>query len=269
MRGDFHIHTNISDGSDSIEDVLIKARKNKVSHLAITNHDTVIGIEEGIELGKRFNIKVIPGIEISAYDYENKRKVHILGYKFNLDAPNIKKLCDPLLKARNENTLRQLSVLLSEGYKLDVVKILDKGEKGTALYKQHIMDEMIRKGYTDSIYSALYKKLFKGDGPCAGDVEYVDVYDAIRAIKDDGGLAVLAHPGQQDTLDIVPELVSNGLDGIELNHSDNSPKDRKRIRQLAKDFSLILTGGTDYHGKYGEDINIGEIECPKNTVKLF
>lgn len=96
MKGDLHIHTDISDGSYTIDELLKEAKEKKLTHIAITNHDTVDGLEEAIRKGKEIGIKVIPGIEISAYDLKNKRKIHILGYNFNLEAPNVKKLCTPL-----------------------------------------------------------------------------------------------------------------------------------------------------------------------------
>ena len=249
MKGDLHIHTNISDGSYSAKEVLEMAKKNKLTHIGITNHDTVKGLSEGVEMGKEFGIKVIPGIEISAYDFKNNRKVHILGYNFELKGANISKLCNPTLEARNENSMWQMRTLIENGYDIDVKSVQD---------------------YTTSIYSDLYKRLFKNNGICAHDIEYVDAKDAVRAIKDDGGLAVLAHPGQLNSYDLIPELVSNGLDGIEVNHISHNDEDVKKVIEFSQIYGLILTGGSDFHGTYGEeDINIGQILSPRETLNLF
>jgi len=270
MKGDLHIHTNISDGSLAIEEILIRAKKNGVTHLSITNHDTVKGSDYAVDRGKEFNIHVIPGIEISAYDFKSKRKVHILGYKFSSKGENIEALCSDTLKARNSASLWQIDRIREAGYKIDLLKILEKTDEGGEIYNQHIMEELVSEGYTDEIYSDLYRKLFKGKGIASKEITYVDAGLAIEVIKNDGGVAVLAHPGQQGLYDLIPKLVEKGLDGIELNHEAHSLEDYKRILDINKVYDLILTGGTDFHGRYGTNIDIGEITCPeKSLLKLF
>lgn len=270
MKGDLHVHTNISDSSYGIRETLNMAKKNKVTHIGIVNHDTVKGLKEAVEIGKNMGIKVIPGVEISAYDYRNNKKVHILGYNFDLDGENIKKICDPMLKRRDENSRWQIKTLLENDYELDLDYITEKTKTSEIIYKQHIMKALIKSKYTDTIYSDLYKKLFKNGGICARDIEYVDVLDAVRAIKSDGGIAVLAHPGHMNSYDVIPELVAEKLDGIEINHHGHSEEDIKKIREFSERYNLFLTGGTDFHGEYGEKpINIGDIECPEETLNLF
>lgn len=270
MRGDLHVHTSISDGSLNTEETLKLAKKNGVTHLGIVNHDTVKGLKEAIELGNEMGIKVIPGIEISAFDYKNNRKVHILGYNFNLKAENITRLCNPILKERNATSLWQFKTLLNEGYDIDFKLVKEKSKDSEAIYKQHLMSCLIDAHYTDDIYSELYRRLFKNGGVCARDIEYVSAFDAIDAIKKDGGLAVLAHPGQLNSYGIIPQLLTKGLDGIELIHPSHSEEDIKRITQIADFSGLVLTGGSDFHGDYNESkTEIGELEAPKEYLQFF
>lgn len=270
MKGDLHVHTDISDSSYGIRETLTMAKRNGVTHIGIVNHDTVRGLEEAIELGKSKDIKVIPGIEISAYDFKNKRKVHILGYDFNLEGKNIKNICDPLLERRDENSRWQIQTLLDNNYHLDLGYIKEKSKHSEVIYKQHIMMALIKNNYTDTIYSDLYRKLFKNGGICSRDIEYIDVFEAVKAIKKDGGLAVLAHPGQLNSYDIIQDLVTAGLDGIEINHHSHSEKDLEKIKEYSEKFNLFLTGGTDFHGKYSEKtLNIGDAECPFETLNLI
>ena len=270
MKGDLHVHTRISDGSYNTRKILELAKQKGLTHIGITNHDTVVGIEEAIKLGNEIGVKVIPGIEISAYDFKRKRKVHILGYNFNLEAPNITKLCKPILIKRNRNSKVQMERLIYEGYDIDIKYINELSKESKVIYKQHIMDALIQKHYTDSIYSNLYRRLFKNNGICAMDIEYVDYKDAVLSIIEDGGKAVLAHPAQYDSYDIIEDLVSNGLWGIEVNHHCHSEEDRKRIIKIAKENNLVLTGGTDFHGKYNEkNVELGEFICPEETLKFF
>jgi fructose-1,6-bisphosphatase/inositol monophosphatase family enzyme/predicted metal-dependent phosphoesterase TrpH len=269
MKADFHIHTDISDGYNNIKEIMKMAKQNDLTHIAITNHDTIEGLEEAIKLGKKEGIKVIPGIEISAFNFEKDKKVHILGFNFDLEGKNIKKLCDPILQKRNANSILHIVNLIQNGYKISIKNIINRARDSGVIYKQHIMDELIEKGYTNEIYSELYKELFKKDGICSNDIIYVDAVDAVKAIKLDGGVAVLAHPGQLNSYDIIDRLVNVGLDGLELNHEDHSPKDIEIINEYSNKYNLFLTGGSDFHGKYGSEISLGCITSPKEVIKVL
>jgi len=269
MKADLHVHTDISDGSNTLEETIKIAKENNVTHIGIVNHDTIRGLKEAIKVGKKEGIKIIPGIEISAFNFKGKKKVHILGFNFDLQGRNIKRICDPILEKRHNNSLWQINQLTMNGYQIDYGNILSSSRSSQVIYKQHIMAELIDKGYTDEIYSDLYKKLFKKDGICARDIEYVDVFEAVRAIKADNGIAILAHPGQINSYDLIDELVKVGLDGIELNHEDHDDEDLARIWEYKDKYNLILTGGSDYHGIYGSQINIGEIVSPNEYIHIF
>lgn len=268
MKIDLHVHTDISDGACNIEEILSMAKANNVTHLAIANHDTLAGLPEAIATGKNQGITIFPAIEISACNPVNNKKIHILGYNINLKGKNVTTLCAPVLQKRHKNSLWQIEQLTKAGYDLELNNIF-KHAKGGTIYKQHIMAELIKKGYTDQIYSNLYQQLFKKNGICARDIEYVDASDAVRAIKADGGIAVLAHPGQLDSYDLIDELVQVGLDGIELNHEDHTPDDHKKIWEYQKKHNLILTGGSDFHGRFGTNIQIGDICCPEEYISTF
>jgi fructose-1,6-bisphosphatase/inositol monophosphatase family enzyme len=137
------------------------------------------------------------------------------------------------------------------------------------LYKQHIMQVLIDAGLTDAINSDLYRSLFKGDGICAREIEYVDVFDALAAIKADGGCAVLAHPGLQESYDLVPALVDAGLDGIELFHEIHAPDDHARVLEIAREHGLVVTGGSDAHGTLGSIHAIGDFCAPSGAVEAI
>lgn len=269
MRADFHVHTDISDGSLGLRETIQVAKENGVTHVAITNHDTIRGLREAIKEGDKKGVIVIPGIEISAYDFINNRKVHILGYNFELEGKNITKLCNPVLERRNENSIWQIDRLKDNGYKINMQNIFRRARNSEVIYKQHIMAELTDSNYTNKIYSDLYKKLFKNGGICSKDIEYVDALEAVKAIKSDNGIAVLAHPGQLDSYGIINKLVAAGLDGIELNHMDHTEEDIKKIKEYSDKYSLILTGGSDFHGEYGSPIKIGEVTSPNEYIHIF
>lgn len=270
MKADLHVHTNISDSSMDIEDTIREAIKQGVTHLGIVNHDTQRGLKEAIELGKKLGVKIIPGVEISAYDYENKRSVHILGYNCDLDGCHVRNICNPILERRQQNSIWQMNQLIEHGYPIDPMNILNLSYNSQVIYKQHIMADLIEKKCTNKIYSDLYRRLFKNGGICDRDIVYADVFESIKAIKADGGIAILAHPGQSNTYSIIDELIQAGLDGIEINHEFHTQKDLEIIRGLNEKYNLILTGGSDFHGKYGSSsIRIGGITSPEEYLHLF
>lgn len=266
MKADLHVHSTYSDGSDSIEKVMCEAQLNGVTHLSFVDHDTTVGLLEAQRLGKQYGIEVIPGIEISAYDFKRDLKVHILGYNYQPDARHIKQLCDPLLKRRHAHTLWQIEQIRQAGYSLDVTAITEAAKPSETVYKQHVMQQLTSASFSSAAYQSLYKKLFKGDGPAAGDIEYVDAFDAVRAVVADGGIAVVAHPGQLDSYDLIPELVEVGLGGIERHHMDHDAQDVLKVESLANRYQLVMTGGTDYHGSFGTRIQVGNITSPINPL---
>ena len=268
MKADLHIHSHYSDGASSVAEILDMASEQGLTHVSLVDHDTVRGIEPAQVAAKKYGITVIPGIEISAYDFSRKRKVHILGYAFDKEATQIKKLCNPLLSRRHENSLWQIHQLQKNQFDIEFLEVAKKAMMSGVIYKQHIMDALVDEAFNTHYYKQLYKQLFKGDGICSRDIEYVDAISAVRAIKADNGYAVLAHPGQLDSYDLIPELVKNGLDGIERNHIAHTAEDRERVAQYANEYSLFQTGGSDFHGRYGSQVEVGEQLSPTQHFEL-
>jgi predicted metal-dependent phosphoesterase TrpH len=258
---DLHCHTNISDNSLSIEEVIILAKAKGVKHLAITDHDTTKGLFQANQIGKSLGVEIIPGIEISAYDFQRNRRAHILGLFITPEHPAIKQLCDPLVAKRHEASWQMVSLIQKAGYEITWEEVLALCEEGTGVYKQHIMHVLLNKGYTDRIYGDLYKKLFKradstGEkGLAFVPIDYIDVLDAIQVIRKAGGVPILAHPGQFNNFSAVNEWVHAGLEGIEVLHPLHDKEDEMKARALAEKWDLIQTGGSDFHGFYGEKPN--------------
>lgn len=269
IKADLHIHSDISDGSLTTKEIIILAKENNLTHIAITNHDTTKGLKEAIELGNKYGVTVIAGVEISAYDFKRNRKVHLLGYGINLESQHINNLCKRLLKDRDEMTLRQVEILNSLGYDISKEEVQLYAKNSGISYKQHIMKVLMDKGYTDDIYPPLYKELFKNNGPCHMEVEYIDIYDAIDAIIKDNAIPVIAHPGQLKSYEILEELVEKGLVGIEKYHPSHNEEDYIKVDNLAKKHNLITTGGSDFHGEYNKKRKIGSCISPSKSVEFI
>ncbi|MFC2946801.1 PHP domain-containing protein [Virgibacillus sediminis] len=262
MKADLHVHSSYSDGSSSVGVVLEQASIHGVEQISFVDHDTVDGLPEALRLGEKYGVEVIPGIELSAYDFVRNRKVHVLGYYYDPTAPHIKSVCQPILERRQAHSLWQIEQIKAAGFDLDIAAIKQTMGPGKTIYKQHIMRHLTTAAYSSTKYKQLYKSLFKGRGVAAGDIVYMDVFDAVQAIVSDGGLAVVAHPGQLNSFEIIPELAKKGLGGIERNHPDHDPVDQQKVEEIAERYNLIMTGGTDYHGSFGEIIEVGDISSP-------
>lgn len=254
---DLHVHTKISDNSLNYDEVIRLAKRKEISYLAITDHDTTKGLQEAITLGQEIGVNIVPGIEISAYDYQRNKRAHILGLFIEPGHPALNLLCASLVHSRNQASYEMVRKVVAAGYEISW-KDVQKYQGGTGVYKQHIMHALLDKGYCDKIYCDLYKKLFSRgssfdpQGIAYIQLEYVDAQDAIRVVREAGGIAVLAHPGQLSNFEAIDEWVGLGLEGIEVYHPNHNEEDRKMSRQYAQKHNLIMTGGSDFHGFYAE-----------------
>ena len=253
---DLHCHTWKSDNNHSIDEVLRIACERGVTHLAITDHDTTAGLDEAIRLGEERGIEIVPGIEISAYDFKRKRRAHILGLYVTPGHAALHDLCRPTVRLRDELSRKMVELLISAGYRISWAQVEAYAKEGTGVYKQHIMHALIDEGYADSIYGPVYDKLFKRaengkPGVAYLPMTYVDAVDAIAAIREAGGIPILAHPGQLGNFEAVEEWAKAGLQGIEAYHPSHSEEHTARAIGLAERFGLAITGGSDYHGFYG------------------
>ena len=266
-KADLHIHSTVSDGSDSIEEIIKIAEKKGLDAIAITDHDTLSHCLRIDRLKDTTRVKVLGGIEISAVDPENNLRAHILGYGIR-NPELITELTRPLLEARNQNSERQAELLRQQGYSLPEEKLHRADEK--YLYKQHIMDYLVSTGQAEEMFGGFYHSIFKNNGICAFDIQYIDVFKAVETIKKAGGLAVLAHSGQQQNFYLIPQLLEYGLDGLELNHHANCTEDMEIIKIYAEEFGLFLTGGSDYHGTYEpQPFGIGDYLSEESGVRAI
>lgn len=268
MKCDLHFHTNFSDSSRSLEEALALADDNDLDYIAFTDHDTVETYEAYKEIKDRYRVRVIPAIEISAYDFIRDRKVHLLVYNYQ-DSSNLRTLTNQVLARRKESSYKQLEDICKEGYEIDKNKIKTSVNSQQTLYKQQIMYALVGQAYETRAYQDLYKKLFKNPDKPMEDIVYIDIYDALEASLKDGGIPVLAHPGQYNTFDLLPDLINKGLRGVEVYHPENSQEDKSRLLEIARDFDLIVTGGSDDHGIFGKASKTGIKTIKQSDINIL
>jgi 3',5'-nucleoside bisphosphate phosphatase len=249
MSIDLHTHSWFSDGTKSPAELVQLAANSGVSAIAITDHDTMDGVDEAVAAGHEYGVEVVPGLEVSVV--HRKKPLHILGYYVNPAEPKIAESLRILQEARdNRNTkiITKLQELGVEATTRELKEISGLGQTG----RPHIAKLLMNHGLVRSIPQAFNEYLKKDAKAYVARFAY-SAEEAISFITGAGGIAVLAHPIQVDkTLNslatLLPVLKSYGLEGVETYYPTQKKKMRKRIRQFASEYDLLLTGGSDYHG---------------------
>ncbi|SMB96256.1 hypothetical protein SAMN00017405_1486 [Desulfonispora thiosulfatigenes DSM 11270] len=242
---DLHIHTLFSDGQYSPTNVVEKAKEIGFSAISITDHDTFDGIEEAVSVGDKLGIEVIPGIEISTV--WDKKEIHILGYFCNQNNYNLQNKLKVMQSARRDRMEKIVFILNKLNYKInyeEIIKLSGNGSVG----RPHIARLLVEKGYIRSVKEAFNQLLSPG---CPAYVERYKItpQEALDLILKAQGIPIIAHPGILNDDDIIPQLVNLGLMGIEVWHPDHTKKMSKKYASIAKKHDLLLTGGSDWHGK--------------------
>lgn len=260
MKGniDLHTHTTASDGSMKPSELVLHAKESGLKAIAITDHDTVEGMEEALAEGKRTGLEVLPGVEISA-DYE--KEIHILGYFPCGNYRGISDVLEQLKKNRDERNPKIVKKLNDMGMKITMEEVLKEADDSKIIGRPHIAAVLAKKGYVSSIDEAFDKYLAFGR-PAYFKKDKLSPGESIAAIKDAGGIAVLAHPGlmgyDNDKLDkLVAYLLDFGLKGIECYYVDHTPDETSNFIRIAKKYDMVVTGGSDFHGSFKPDIKIG------------
>lgn len=269
MRGDLHTHTDFSDGCIPIEKLPRMAAAAGLSHLAVTDHDTFLAYDYAVSHPQQAGVQLIPGIEISAWDAKRGRKVHILCY-----APRrTKALEEHFARMADSRNLQQEGSIkkLIELYPfIDAEDVRALAAKSGVLFKAHIMRTLREYALSDAIYGALYKKLLGRNGLCkTGESHREPVENILRWAHEADAVVVLAHPGVYDSMELTEELARAGLiDGVEIDHPGNTPQVRERLRRLAVECDLIVTGGTDYHGMNSDRVcPVGECSTDEEQLQ--
>lgn len=259
---DLHLHTTFSDGTLTPEEIVKEAKLVGFSAISITDHDILDGIEPGILAGKKYGVEVIPGVELSARS-DDDAEIHILGYYMDLQNETFRERLQDFRETRVVRAKKMVDKLnelgLDIGYD-DVLKMADS----TSIGRPHVATALVEKGYVATNSEAFNRYLFDG-GPAYVQKKKISPAEAIAMILDAGGVPVLAHPGmiQQD---IIPELISMGLMGLEAFHPFHSVQLTYYYCDLAKRYKILITGGSDCHGEAKSRMYLGNIRLPYRHI---
>ena len=251
MPGDLHTHSMFSDGSCKAEMLPRLAKAAGLGTLAITDHDSMAGLRFGYAHLQMDGVRLLPGMELSGYDFARGRKVHILCY-LPRDCEELGAHCALMAKRRHDAVWQSMQLLEQRcpQFRHEDALLYAKYSEG-ALFKAYVMRAMMEYGLADGVYGSVYKQLFRpvSEGGISFKFTYPDCRDLLRLGRQCGGVVVLAHPTVYKSMELAHELASEGLlDGVELDHPRNTPEDRAELARIAQEHDLIVTGGTDFHG---------------------
>lgn len=261
MRAELHAHTNASDGQHSPAELVTLAHAQGLDLLAITDHDTTDGIASAQQAAAG-RLIILPGIELSAEDRED---VHVLGYDFDVDDPALQAALAEFRDRREARAREMVRRLAEFGVPVSWERI--EALAGGAIGRPHIARAMVEVGAVESVREAFDRYLYNGS-PAYVARQRLSPEEAIGLIHRAGGAAVLAHPGVlTDWRGMIERLAPAGLDGVEVAHPKNNENVRLELRGLAARYGLIMTGGSDFHGRAVNDALLGSITPPAGAVQ--
>ena len=244
-RADLHSHTYYSDGELSPSELVRQARIAGLSLLAITDHDCVDGLAEGMVAGRKWGVEVISGVELSVS--VGKDRVHLLGYFFDPENVALKKHLASYKAARRERGRQIVERLNNLGKTLSI-----DFENYTSLARPHIAEAMVKAGLVHTRDEA-FMRYIGYNKPAYIATPSFPASEALDLLHAAGGIGVLAHPGNNTSSDTISLLVYAGLDGIETVHPSHDEVLSDYYRRLTRSLGLIETGGSDYHGQHSRN----------------
>jgi predicted metal-dependent phosphoesterase TrpH len=261
-RIDLHVHTTASDGQHSPSEIVQMALKIGLTVVGITDHDTTEGVAEAIAAARGTSLEVISGVEISTD--VSCSEVHILGYFVAHRDPELHKVLARFRASRQERAQSMIDKLAGMGMPIEWERVRELA-RGESIGRPHIAQAMLERQYVSSIDEAF--RLYVG----RNRVAYVDRHKlspaaAIQTILAAGGLPVLAHP--LHVVHLVPELARGGLVGLEAYYTGYTPDDTALLLDLVEQYGLVVTGGSDFHGKdVHEGHELGGVPVPETVVE--
>lgn len=266
---DLHLHTHHSDGTWSPAELVEHAVKIGMKHIAISDHDTVCGIDEGLAAA-RGRLEIIPAIELNTI-YKDEagasHDVHILGYFIDKDNQELAAAIAKQKAARADHVLDCIKLVTAAGVPITLEAVQECAGMG-AIGKAHLTEAIVRAGGAPDLTAAYEKFMVRGSQFYA-DRKSISPYEAVAAIKAAGGIASIAHPGKEKhVVPLIEALQQVGLAGVEAYHRVHSLPLLRQYLRFANKHKMLVTGGSDCHGPYQEfESMMGSISLPPEVLK--
>lgn len=259
MKIDLHNHSNYSDGLYSVEELIEIAKKNKIDVMALTDHDSTYGCNEAIEYGKKYGVKVIAGLELSTV-YKGE-SVHIIGlFKQNYIPNEIRNIADDIKEYRKQRAINMMNNIKNiYGVNIDVLEFVQNKD---VITRGNMFNYLIK--HNPNLTKEEVSNFISNKSPAYIEAAKFSTKDGIDFLKRNNCITIYAHPTLSPK-EIVEDVIKFGVDGIEFNYPKNKIGDKKRFKNLAKKYNLLLSAGSDFHG----DINHANIGTSTLDEKLW
>ena len=263
-RIDLHTHSRASDGEFTASEVAERAKAAGIGVWALSDHDTVAGLEEARVAADRAGIRLVPGIELSVF--LDQKEIHVLGHFIDPAHPSMRNFED-LLAVRRRERMGQIVVKLAAlGIRVREEDI-EKWSGGKTIGRPHVARALMEAGAAATVKEAFDRYLGEGKPAYVGRYR-LEADEAIRLVRGAGGTATVAHPGvsKLERYDLV-RLRAAGVDGLEVHHADHVPSQREKLLRIAEELSLVPTAGSDYHGvTISPDRRLGQVTMPAEDL---
>lgn len=265
---DLHVHTNCSDGTFTPAEAVHCAKKAGLRAIAITDHDTVDGLDEAFAEGEKAGVEIIAGVELSTeIKLAESSEMHILGYFIDRNNAVLRESLARFRAARRERAAKMLEKFRSLGVTLDERRLAAIAGDG-CIGRLHFAKALIEENVVRNIGEA-FQQYLGMNKPAYVPKLQMKPDEAIRLITSSGGIAVIAHPyyGHYSNRDLLLKLIAAGLGGLEVWHSKHPPASVDMFKKMARDLNLLMTGGSDCHGSFnGDEPLMGSVRVSYQTV---
>jgi predicted metal-dependent phosphoesterase TrpH len=263
-RIDLHTHSRASDGEFTAAEVAEKAHAAGIEVWALCDHDTVAGLADASAAAQARGIRLVPGIELSAF--LDSKEIHLLGHFVDPAHRAVREFEDLLADHRRVRMTQIVSKLAGLGVRIRVEDI-EKWSGGKTIGRPHVARAIVEAGGVTNVKEAFDRYL--GEGRPAYVPRYrLEAEEAVKLVRGAGGTATAAHPGvsKLERHDLV-RLRAAGVDGLEVHHVDHVPSQREKYLRIADELGLVPTAGSDYHGpNVAPDRNLGDVTMPAEDL---
>ena len=244
---DLHIHSAVSDGTDSPAQIVQKAAELGLAAVAITDHDTVAGCAEAAAEGEKLGVEAVSGVELTS---RYGRTIHILGYYLRTNSPVLTRTLDGILAERDHRNRKMAALMAADGIPIDYDEM--KRRFGASIGRPHFGDMLVELGLAESVQDAFDRFIEKGQRYYLPR-KMLSIERSAEVIREAGGVPVLAHPFQYRLEEsalrqLIEHCMDHGLLGLECRYSLYDEEQSQYLLKLAREYGLIPTGGSDYHG---------------------